>query len=120
MQGLYEFMNFDLKAFLAGKVLQAVSCGPLTDYQTKEVIGTRVGAVITEDNTVYRPTKSGAQISNLYERLNIKVRGKDLSITPGSVVELVNPVGVVYGERNNQLSISADDVRIVQPQAGKA
>ena len=29
-------------------------------------------------------------------------------------------LGVVYGERNNQLSISADDVRIVQPQAGKA
>lgn len=120
MQGLYEFMGFDLKAFLAGKVLQAVSCGPLTDYQTKEVIGTRVGAVITEDNTAYRPTKSGAQVSNLYERLNIKVRGKDLSIAPGSVVELVNPVGVVYGERNNQLSISAEDVHVVHPQTSKA
>ena len=120
MQGLYGFMGFDLKSFLNGKVLQVVSCGPLTDYQTKEVIGTRVGAVITEDNTAYRPTKSGAQVSNLYERLNIKVRGKDLSIAPGNVVELVNAVGVVYGERNNQLSISADDVRIVQPQAGKA
>lgn len=120
MQGLYEFMGFDSKAFLAGKVLRAVSCGPLTDYQTKEVIGTRVGAVIAEDNTVYRPTKSGAQVSNLYERLNIKVRGKDLSIAPGSIVELLNPVGVVYGERNNQLSISAEDVRVVQPQTGKA
>lgn len=119
MQGLYGFMGFDLKSFLNGKVLQVVSCGPLTDYQTKEVIGTRVGAVITEDNTVYRPTKSGAQVSNLYERLNIKVRGKDLSIAPGNVVELVNAVGVVYGERNNQLSISAEDVRVVQPQTGK-
>ena len=119
MQGLYGFMGFDLKSFLNGKVLQVVSCGPLTDYQTKEVIGTRVGAVITEDNTVYRPTKSGAQVSNLYERLNIKVRGKDLSSAPGNVVELVNAVGVVYGERNNQLSISAEDVRVVQPQTGK-
>lgn len=119
MQGLYGFMGFDLKSFLNGKVLQVVSCGPLTDYQTKEVIGIRVGAVITEDNTVYRPTKSGAQVSNLYERLNIKVRGKDLSIAPGNVVELVNAVGVVYGERNNQLSISAEDVRVVQPQTGK-
>ena len=120
MQGLYEFMGFDLKAFLAGKVLQAVSCGPLTDYQTKEVIGTRVGAVITEDNTAYRPPKSGAQVSKLYERLNIKVRGKDLSIAPGSVVELVNPEGVVYGERNNQLSISAEDVNVVHPQTSTA
>ena len=120
MQGLYEFMNFDLKSFLAGKVLQAVSCGPLTDYQTKEVIGTRVGAVITEDNTAYRPTKSGAQVSNLYERMSVKVRGKNLTIAPGQVVELVAPVGVVYGERNNQLSITAEDVRVVQPQSGKA
>ena len=49
MQGLYEFVRFDIKSFLGGKVLRSVSCGPLTDYQSKEVIGTRVGVVITED-----------------------------------------------------------------------
>ena len=49
MQGLYEFVRFDIKAFLSDKVLRSVSCGPLTDYQSKEVIGTRVGVVITED-----------------------------------------------------------------------
>ena len=119
MQGLYEFVRFDIKAFLSDKVLRSVSCGPLTDYQSKEVIGTRVGVVITEDNTAYRPTKSGAQVSNLYERMSVKVRGKNLTIAPGQVVELVAPVGVVYGERNNQLSITAEDVRIVQPQSGK-
>lgn len=90
-------------------------------YVDSAVLG---DAQLTEDyvmdNTAYRPTKSGAQVSNLYERLNIKVRGKDLSIAPGSVVELLNPVGVVYGERNNQLSISAEDVRVVQPQTSKA
>ena len=120
MQGLYEFVRFDIKSFLGGKVLRSVSCGPLTDYQSKEVIGTRVGVVITEDNTAYRPTKSGAQVSNLYERMSVKVRGKNLTIAPGQVVELVAPVGVVYGERNNQLSITAEDVRVVQPQTGKA
>ena len=45
MQGLYEFVRFDIKAFLSDKVLRSVSCGPLTDYQSKEVIGTRVGVV---------------------------------------------------------------------------
>ena len=119
MHGLFDYLSFDIHRFLTGKILRVVSCGPLTKYQTKEVIGTRVGTVIAEDNTVYRPTKSGAQISNLYERISVKVPGKELTIAPGEVVELVNPVGIVYGDHNNQLSVTAEDVRVVQPQDGK-
>ena len=43
-----------------------------------------------------------------------------LNVAPGTVVELVNPTAVVYGEYRNQLSVTAEDVHIVQPQTSKA
>lgn len=112
MKGLYQFVKFDCNGFLCGKTLQAVSCGPLNDYSTKEHIGTKIGIVITADDTVYE-LKNGEMCSNIYERFNVKVIGKDLTLVPGTVVSLVNPRGTVYGEYRNMLSVVADDIQAV-------
>ncbi len=113
MKKLGQFLHFDCVAFFLGKLLQVVSCGPLVDYETKAKIGTKVGVVITADETEYQ-VRDGEAVSNIFEKFNVKVPGKELTLAPGTVVSLVNPRGVVYGEFRNNLSVTADDVQPVQ------
>ena len=117
MKYLTQFLRFNCGAFFRGKVLQTLSCGPLADYTTKQIIGSKLIAVIIKDETEYH-TKTGEQVSNLYEKVTIKVPGKALTLAPGTVIELVNPTAVVYGEYRNQLSVTAEDVH--EATTGKA
>lgn len=118
MKGLIPFQGFDSMAFFKDKLLKVLANGPLTDYATKQVIGTKTTVVIVEDNTVYH-TKTGEKISNLYEKINVKVPNKALDLAPGTLVELVDPKCVIYGEYRNQLSVTAADIRVLQ-SSGKA
>ena len=119
MYGLAQYLRFDSTAFLKDKVLSVTSCGPLKDYETKQVTGTKVITVITEDKTPYKPKADGTAICNRYEKITVKVPGKmGLNIPIGAVVELVNPVGTVYGEFRNQLSITVDDIKVVGAAKG--
>lgn len=119
MNGLLPYLVFDCAAFLSGKVLSVTLCGPLQDYNTKQVTGTKVTTVIIEDNTPYKPKANGTKVTNLYEKITVKLPGKmNLDIPVGSVVELVNPVGTVYGEYRNRLSITAEDIKIVSAPKG--
>lgn len=115
MKGLMQFQSFDGVSFFRDKLLQVISCSPLTDYATKQMIGTKTTVVIVEDNTEYR-SKAGA-ISNLYEKINVKVPGKTLDLAPGTLVELIDPTCVIYGDYRNQLSVTAIDVKAIP--AGK-
>lgn len=115
MQGLIQYLRFDWKSFFAAKTLSVVSCGPLNDYNTKQVIGSKINAVIIRDDTPYKPKSDGTKISNLYEKIAIKVPGKTLALAPGTVIELVDAVATVYGDYRNQLSVTAADIKIVQP-----
>ena len=118
MKGLSQFQTFDSISFFRDKLLKVTANGPLMDYTTKQVTGTKTSVVIVEDKTVYH-TKTGEQISNLYEKINVKVPGKTLTLAPGTLVELVDAKCVIYGDYRNQLSVTAADIRVLQP-AGKA
>lgn len=118
MKGLSQFQAFDSMAFFKDKLLKVTANGPLMDYTTKQVTGTKATVVIVEDNTVYH-TKTGEQISNLYEKINVKVPGKTLTLAPGTLVELVDAKCVIYGDYRNQLSVTAADIKAFQP-SGKA
>ena len=99
MFGLAQYLRFDCTAFLTDKVLSATSCGPLKDFETKQVTGSKVVVVITKDETHYKPKADGTAITNLFEKITVKLPGKmGLTVPVGAVVELVNPVGTVYGE----------------------
>ena len=113
MKKLSKFLKFDCQAFLNGKVLMVVGTAPWTDFDTKKVCGTTVEAVICKDETDYE-LNPGEQVSNLYEKVKIKVGKNDLKIPIRARIELVNPVGTVYGDFRNQLSLRCDDVRIIQ------
>lgn len=116
MKGLVQFQSFDSSGFFRDKLLKVASNGPLTDYTTKQVIGTKTTVVIVEDNTQYH-TKTGEQISNLYEKITVKVPGKALELVPDTLVELVSPKCTIYGDYRNQLSVTATDVKAIP--AGK-
>lgn len=69
--------------------------------------------VIIEDETLYPASKDGSIITNLYEKITVKLR-RDVTIPAKAIVAIVGGVGVVYGEYRNQLSVTAEDVKVVQ------
>lgn len=120
---LNQFAKFDASAFLKGKILTAKSCSPLFDFKdgqsTDDIIGTKITVGILDDRTEYRPYPDGTMPDNSCKCFDVKLAGKmDVDIPHRSRIELVNPSGVVYSaqgsQRRDRISISADDVRIVQ------
>lgn len=112
MKKLSQFMRFDTAAFFKGKVLRVTGISEWVDYTTKSHMGTKVEVVIVKDDTQYKQ-KDGESVSNLYEKLTIKVP-KDVKVPLSAYVAPVNAVGTVYGDYRNQLSVTADDIRVLQ------
>ena len=114
MKKLNQFVKFLFEDFSKGKVYRVIGVRPWIDYNTKELMGTKVEVVIAEDNTAY-DTKDGENVTNQYEKLSFKIK-KDVKVPMNARVIPVNPVAVVYGEYRNQLSVTADDIKVVVPQ----
>ena len=115
MKKLNQFVKFLFEDFSKGKVYRIIGVRPWIDYNTKELMGTKVEVVIAEDNTAY-DTQNGETITNQYEKLTFKISKKDINIPMNARVIPVNPVAVVYGEYRNQLSVTADDIKVITPQ----
>lgn len=115
MKGLNRFQNFDLLAFLEGKKLMCSGCRPWLNDDQKE-IGKKVDLVIVEDKTVYPVGKDGSAVTNIYEKMTVKVR-KSIDVPVEAIVTIVNGTATVYGEYRNQLSVTAEDVKLVAPPA---
>ena len=110
---LGQFTSFDIDRFLKGKSLVVTGCKPWKDSNTDETVGTRVTVAIVVDKTEY-VLKDGQNGSNRFEKFAIKVR-KVISIPENTYVMPVNGVGSVYGDYRNNLSVTADDIKILQP-----
>lgn len=120
MNNLAQFTRFDAPAFLDGKKLQFVDQSNWIDHDTGALLGTRVDLVIIEDKTEYKAKADGTPArTNRFEKLTVKVPGA-VSLADDALVELVNPVGTVWGEYRNQLSLKADEVRELAPAAAAA
>lgn len=116
---LMQFYVFQWAAFAAGKTFAVTGCSEWADYESKEVLGSKVTVAIVKDDTVYK-RKPGETTTNLYEKLDIKVPKKGFTVPIGSNVELVNPVATVFGQYNNMLSVRADDIKVVAPSVPPA
>lgn len=114
MKKLSQFTKFIFDDFSKGKVYRVTEVSPWTDFETKKHMGTKVGVVITEDTTLYA-TKDGEVVTNQYEKLTFKIK-KDVTVPANARVVPVNPVAVVYGDYRNQLSVTADDIKVIAPQ----
>lgn len=111
MKKLAQFLRFETERFLADKALQVTEVKPWEDFDHKgKILGTTVEVVILEDKTVYE-TKDGEQVSNQYEKFKIKVTQRSVPVVVGDFVEPINPVGSVFGDHRNQLSVKADSIR---------
>lgn len=108
MKHLRNYMKFDVVSFFADKTLEVISKGPLTEYGSGAVIGTKVVLAITYDGTEYPPSKDGSVASNRYEKFNVKILFPDtVDVQIGDVVTLVDATATVFGEYNNSLSVVA-------------
>lgn len=114
---LNDFAPFDMAAFSKGKTFMTTGHRPWKDYETQQVRGEKVEVVILTDETEYK-TKPGEEVSNRFEKFTVKVP-KPVDIPVNVMVELVNAKASIYGEYRNQLSVVADDVRVVTSKDGK-
>lgn len=112
LKKLNRFSYFDLEEFLTGKRLLVVGITEWKDYDTQNILGTKVEVVIAADKTDYGAAE-GEVISNIYEKLTVKVPKLGLGFPMNTEVRLVNAEAVVYGEYRNQLSITAEDIEVV-------
>lgn len=118
MKGLKQFQYFDLERFLIGKTLVVVSIRDLTEYNSDAVIGKKVECAIVRDETDYAHGKDGEKVTNLYEKLLVKVKyPHTVNAAIGDEVVLMNATATVYGEYANKLSILAEGVEAAGQKA---
>lgn len=120
MKHLRQFLNFDVNLFFASKTLTVVGISDLLDHETKAIVGKRVTCAITRDDTAYLPGKDGTAVSagNLYEKFTVKVKyPHTVSVSPGDEVTLTNAVATVYGDYQNQLSVTAEGLEVIKHTA---
>lgn len=112
MKKLNKFLSFDWEAFAKGKTFMATECKPWLDYDSKKVLGTKVGFIIIEDKTDYDVPEGETAVSNTWEKGVIKIC-KEINIPEKSVIQPKGVIASVYGEYRNQLSIEAKEINIV-------
>jgi len=111
LKKLNRFVEFNIVEFLKGKRLDTVGLLDWKDFETQKILGTKVEVVIVSDKTDYH-TAEGEIVSNLYEKLTVKIPAK-ITVPMNTEVRLINPKATVYGEYRNALSITADGIEVV-------
>lgn len=112
LKKLSLFQYFDIDTWLAKKKLMSVGIQVWRDFETQRVLGTKIDVVIVSDETDYG-NSDGNVVNNLYEKLSVKIPTKLNNVPMNTVIRLVNPEAVVYGEYRNALSITAENIEIV-------
>ena len=112
MKGLKQFLEFDLDGFLKDKELTFISSKPYYNYidgqVSDQVAGMKLECVITKDNTIY----NNDDITNEYEKIQIKVpRADKINLKRGARLK-VEGVGKVWGEYSQNLTIEATNIMV--------
>lgn len=115
MKGLNFFNVFDFARFSVGKVYEVVGCSPWVEHNTGRLLGSIVEVVCVKDATDYGDKGKGL---NRYEKLKFKCK-RSVSLNVEAIVTPVNPVAKVWGDYNSQLSVTCDDVRVVESKVTK-
>ena len=119
---LRDYLEFRLKEFMQDKVLRVTDQKQwFKDKEKTVVLGDSIEFAVVKDNTPHI-TKEGEQIRNvnLYEKFTVKVPTGHTPVKIGDFIEIVDGKATVYGDYQNNLSIKAKDVRVINPQGGKA
>lgn len=111
LKKLSQFSYFDTKGFFEKLNLVTTGKSEWKDFESGEHRGTKVEVVIAGDKHKYNMT-DGEIVNNLYEKLTIKIP-KNIDVPMNSHVRLVNAHATIYGQFRNQLSVTADDIEII-------
>lgn len=111
MKKLNMFTYFDFEAFAKGKRFMTIGQQAWKDYNSGEILGTKIETVIAQDKTDYG-NQEGEVVNNLYEKLTFKVP-MGMNVPMNVEIHLKNVEATVYGEYRNQLSLVAEDVEVV-------
>ena len=113
MKYLGQFQSFNSDLFFKDKTLLVTGVSQWQDFNTGEHKGTKVNVVIAKDNTVYKQS-DGEKSTNRFEKLSIKVP-KDIDIPLNCFIKMTGTVDCkIYGQYRNQLSVTADDIKVIQ------
>ena len=113
MKGLRIFLEFNIEKFLENKDVKVIASDKWQSYDNNgsvEVVGTKYKCVIADDETFYGKD----DIDNTGEQLIIKVKKPVKNFKKFSSIRLVNAIGKVYGDYQNNLSIEAEDIIFVE------
>lgn len=111
MKKLNLFNYFDCEEFFESKRLMTIGQQEWKDFNTGNPLGTKVELVIAKDKTDYGAT-NGEVISNLYKKFTVKIP-KKIKVPMNVAVKLINPVGTVYGDYRDKLSVTADNIEVI-------
>lgn len=110
MKHLNKLTYFDTLKFLAGKDIRVVGDSDWVDYidgKPSAPKGTVYKCVIVQDHTLYDDETRGG---NDGESINIKILGPKKEYKKLQKIKLTDPVGKVYGDYRNQLSVTAGQI----------
>lgn len=112
LKKLGSLLKFDNAEFFANKKFLLFKSEEWKDYDSGQIKGSKYTVVIYADDTNYG---GDIGVSNAGETLIIKVAGaKPVEVTRPVFVELINPMGTVYGDYRNELSVRADGIKAVE------
>lgn len=111
LKKLNQFSFFDIDKFLKEKKLVIIGHQEWKDFESQNILGTKFELVITVDETDYE-TNDNEVVSNVYEKLTVKIPKKFNNIPLNTEVRLINAKAVVYGEYRNMLSITAENIEV--------
>ena len=117
MRNLMQFFYTD--AFFTGKELTVIGKRENLDFNTKQHLGTTIDTVVTKDDTPYRQ-KDGEHVTNLLEKLSLKVNKDIVDVPMGAQAIPVNPICSVYGDYRDKLSIVCEDIKFITSPAQSA
>lgn len=110
MKYLSKLMNFNIEKFLSGKDIRIVGDSDWVDYiggKPSAPKGTIYKCVVVQDKTLYDDETRGG---NDGESINIKILGPKKEYKKLQKIKLTDPVGKVYGDYRNQLSVTASQI----------
>lgn len=117
MKRLTAFQSFDSEGFFHGKTLIFQGGEPLIDFESKIQIGIKCKVLIREDESTYGIDKEGKEIKGINQMESVDIKILDIfdvpTFTPMSQVKLISPIAKIYGEFNNQLSVTCEKIILV-------
>ncbi|MDB6256339.1 hypothetical protein [Lactobacillus amylovorus] len=118
LKSLRSFVKFDAREFLKGKQLLLMQETPWIDYESGKEIGAKLKTTIWTDDTNYGTDGT----SNEGSELDVKIPGlkaEAIDRNNRGFIRLNNPVGTVYGEFQNELSLKADGFDLIKQDGGE-